>query len=214
MTWPNTAYLPSSSGAARERDVDLAVGRAGSPGCASATAPLRVQTLRRSLGDADRLCRSTPSAPRPQSASRDRSRDRGSPHCTTKPGQRAMDALAVVEAALHELDDVRDRLRRLVRIGLELERPLRPSRRRSTGARRPARDSDGDAAAETQRHAENARAMLLCDLAVSAVLFCACHALPTRVTPICGQCRADDARRRSADTPGGRRSVPRSRDTG
>src|SRR4029079_5583107 len=39
--------------------------------------------------------------------------------------QRAMDPLTVVEPALHEIDHVRDALRRVLREQFDLERPLR-----------------------------------------------------------------------------------------
>src|SRR5204863_7707710 len=52
-----------------------------------------------------------------------------------EPRQRAMQTLAVVEPTLHEVDDVRDRLGRFGRIGLEFERTLR---RLDDDHRRPA----------------------------------------------------------------------------
>ena len=102
MTWPKTAYLPLRSGAIRQRHVDLAVGPGRVARMRQRHGALRVRAASADLGHADRLCRSTPSRPAaPVRLALRIARLRIAPlHHEAR--QRAMDALAVVEAALHE----------------------------------------------------------------------------------------------------------------
>ena len=133
MTLPKTVYLPSRRGWLGERHVELAVGLRGVAGvrhgdgaatcaCAASRTRRRRSTCR---------CRPCPTLP-----SCVMSRDCGSPIWTTKLRHDAVHALAVVEALLHQPEDVRDGLRRLVRDRSRTRTCPSRSRRRRPGRRR------------------------------------------------------------------------------
>src|SRR5262249_17892099 len=107
-----------------QRDVHLAVGQRRIPWMRERDGPAGVRMLLRDLGRADRLAAGRAGATTPFRLERQVARSRVAPlHHETR--ERAMDALSVVETTRHELDDVRDRFRCVVRIRFELERALR-----------------------------------------------------------------------------------------
>src|SRR5205085_1854112 len=111
-----------------------------------------VPPLLRNLRHADRFARALPAPVRlPADIPRDRVAD-----LNEEVRLGAMEAQAVVEVLLHQFDDSRDRLRRLFRIGLELDRPFdrfehddRPGARRLLLRPRDGRERD-DGAGEYQ----------------------------------------------------------------
>ena len=88
-----------------------------------------VRALPADFGGADGAAAGRPRSAPPERVLRQVTRLRVAP-LHDEPGHRAMEALAVVEAAFHEVDDVGHGLRRLVRIGFERERRLWTFRRR------------------------------------------------------------------------------------
>ena len=213
MTWPKTAYLPSRSAAVVERRRRSGCRPAPDrPGCASATAPLRASLLA-DLGGADRLAARRRGAAPPQCSLRQVARLRIAP-LHDEPGHGAMKALAVVEAALHEVDDVRDRFRRLVRIVSNANVPLDVSTTITGAALAVPRGAPRQPHDQGRRHQRRARPRVTssgnrtCSF-MRRRLRCfdiSRHADPRALVP-------ERHRRRSADRPAGRRSAPTSPDT-
>jgi len=146
-------------------------------------------------------------APRPQSASRDKSRESRVPPLDDESRQRTMHALAVIEPALHEVDDMRDRLRRVVGYVSNSNEPLTVSTT-MTGPSGCAHN-ERSKPQSTQRPQEKESLCELCDLRglhVTSSLRRLLHA-DARAVP------ANQGTRRSADRSAGRRSGPTSRDT-
>src|SRR5262249_55518710 len=107
-----------------QRHVDLAVGQRGIPRMRESNGAARVQPLLRDLRRADRFSARGVRAASPLGLERQVAGPRIAP-LHDEAGERAVHALPVVEAAPHELDDVRHGPRRLVRKRLELERAFR-----------------------------------------------------------------------------------------
>ena len=107
-------------GPVREHDVNLAVGKRGISEVSDPDSAFRMLALPRDLRNADRFAARRRGAASPLGLLHRIARLRIAP-LNDKARNRAVKALAVVEAARHELDHVRDGFRRIVRIRFELE---------------------------------------------------------------------------------------------